>query len=246
MSDEFISLSPEEQLRRYRSVAQVALKRWAFPDNTDISPLHIRENAVFKLETPENRYALRIHRSGYQTSNQIRSEQLWMDALRDFGVATAELLPAADGKTIQRIETDLVGGSRDCDLLSWIDGVPLGEETKGSSASYHLLGEVNARLHLQSISWVRPEGFERLVWDEEGLLGDNPLWGRFQDLEILSEENRSLLMQARNKARDRIAKFGKSPERFGLIHADFMPENILMSHGNPYVIDFGDSGSGWF
>jgi Ser/Thr protein kinase RdoA (MazF antagonist) len=52
--------------------------------------------------------------------------------------------------------------------------------------------------------------------------------------------------RARDLVLERLRRFGKGRERFGLIHADFMPENVLVQDGVPYVIDFDDCGRGWF
>ena len=54
------------------------------------------------------------------------------------------------------------------------------------------------------------------------------------------------MYRAREVILKRLEKYGKGQDRFGLIHADLMAENILLHEGNPYVIDFDDSGFGWF
>ena len=39
--------------------------------------------------------------------------------------------------------------------------------------------------------------------------------------------------------------FVKSPDRFGLIHGDLVPENILIHAARLRIIDFDDAGFGW-
>jgi Ser/Thr protein kinase RdoA (MazF antagonist) len=54
-----------------------------------------------------------------------------------------------------------------------------------------------------------------------------------------------LLLRARAKIADELAAFGTSPDRYGLIHADLVPENLLIDGKRVQVIDFDDAGFGW-
>ena len=53
---------------------------------------------------------------------------------------------------------------------------------------------------------------------------------------------------ARTVARigSRLAAYGKSPDRFGLIHCDLRLANLLIDRDVVKVIDFDDCGFGWF
>ena len=42
-----------------------------------------------------------------------------------------------------------------------------------------------------------------------------------------------------------LTAFGRTPDRFGLIHADLVPENILVDTDRVRIIDFDDAGFGW-
>ncbi len=186
---------------------------------------------------------LRIHREDYQTEVMIRSELAWMEALREAGVETPEVLRAADGDTVQTVAVPEVPEPRHCDLFRWVGGEP--PDAGDVERTYRLLGRINARIHRQVREWKRPPGFQRQSWDEDGMLGEDPLWGRFTDLAALSDEQQARLIDAKAAVLERLARFGKAPDRFGLIHADLMPENILVRDGVPRVIDFDDSGFGW-
>ncbi len=61
-------------------------------------------------------------------------------------------------------------------------GVDLGEETLRHS--YRTVGEIAARIHAHGASWKRPPGFARRAWDLESLIGDDPAFGRFWELEL--------------------------------------------------------------
>lgn len=47
------------------------------------------ENTTYSVDGPDGvRYALRVHRPGYQSLAALRSELAWMDSLRDAGIRT--------------------------------------------------------------------------------------------------------------------------------------------------------------
>jgi Ser/Thr protein kinase RdoA (MazF antagonist) len=131
-----------------------------------------------------------------------------------------------------------------CSVMSWVEGNPVTDDNPVES--YRLLGKINAKFHRQAKNWEIPEGFKRQVWDENGICGDKPLWGNFRDLAALDKEQLELLNQAREVMLKRLEQYGKGQERFGLIHADLMSENIILQDNTPCIIDFDDSGFGWF
>ncbi len=48
-------------------------------------------------------------------------------------------------------------------------------------------------------------------------------------------------------AREVLRDLGTGPEHFGLVHGDFLPENLLLGPGGDItLLDFDDCGTGWF
>jgi Ser/Thr protein kinase RdoA (MazF antagonist) len=79
----FEDLTPRVQIRRLRRSAQAALQQHG-PDDARLVFVAYSENAVFRVETPRERYApyeryaLRVHRPGHQTKASLHvSEILW-------------------------------------------------------------------------------------------------------------------------------------------------------------------------
>ncbi len=242
----FKELPWEEQTERLQSLAVEALGDYGISREATLTLLKHRENAVFAVEESDggNRFALRVHRAGYQTENSIVSELQWMEALREAGIQTPKPIAGVDGNLVQTTKVPDVPEPYHCSVLSWVDGNPLTDENP--LESYRLLGQINAQFHRQAKNWKIPTGFERQVWDEDGICGDKPLWGHFKDLKALDKDQLGLLMQAREVMLKRLEQYGKGSDRFGLIHADLMPENIIMQDNAPCIIDFDDSGFGWF
>jgi Ser/Thr protein kinase RdoA (MazF antagonist) len=237
-----------EALRRdhLERVARDALARFEFSRRAVLAPVSERENAIFRIDDPATgqAFALRIHRRGYQTRRSVGSELRWMEALRSAGVETPVPRRGVDGALVQVMAAPDGGADFLCDVLTWLAGDPLAESN--SPDVLRTLGALNARIHRQARAWQLPDDFERQRWDEDGMLGTRPLWGDFRELAALGAGERSTLERAASRARERLARYGKGPDRFGLIHADLMPENILVCEGKPCVIDFDDCGFGWF
>ncbi|MGI9286770.1 MAG: phosphotransferase enzyme family protein, partial [Pseudomonadales bacterium] len=248
----FYDLNEAQQVERLHTLAAVALQDWSI-ENADIRLLKHRENSVFAVVTPAGeRFALRVHRHQYHSDAALRSELQWMAALNDAGVFTPQAIPSRDGSLFEVVQVDAVPEPRQCDLLTWVDGNPLGsiEEGKGESAAelsakYEIVGELAAQVHNQAASWELPQGFERHAWDVDGLVGENPFWGRFWELPALNGEQRELIQRARQHVAEVLTEFGLGSDRYSLIHADFLPENLMVNGSDIQLIDFDDSGFGW-
>jgi Ser/Thr protein kinase RdoA (MazF antagonist) len=224
-------------------VARAALTQFGLPGDSPIELINHSENLTYRVEEERGPgYALRLHREHYQSRANIESEFAWVTALREAGIRTPVAVEGVDGSVVQTVQHPAKPISRHCDLQIWEPGEPLNPK---SMETLVLLGELNARIHEQARQWKRPQGFIRQAWDEDGLLGAHPIWGRFEDLAALTPEAARQLGQARDRARAELIAFGKDEDRFGLIHADLLPENVLVHEGSPMVIDFDDSGFSW-
>ncbi|WP_137389966.1 phosphotransferase enzyme family protein [Rhodoligotrophos defluvii] len=62
----------------------------------------------------------------------------------------------------------------------------------------------------------------------------------------VTPEIRTLLERLKRELISRLATFGKSSDRYGLIHADMRLANLLIDDGMTRLIDFDDCGFGWF
>lgn len=203
--------------------------------------LRDRENHVYEIVTPQGRAALRLHRAGYQSPPAIRSELWWCAELARAGQPVPAALPASDGALLVPLSD-----GRHASVIAWIDGEALGEAAKPNPRPlaqvldlYHALGALLTMVHRTTDSLTLPAEFTRPRWDWDGLVGDNPLWGRFWDHPAASPDQRATLIRARDALRERLS--GET----GLIHADVLRENVLVNNRSVSLIDFDDSGFGY-
>jgi acetylornithine/succinyldiaminopimelate/putrescine aminotransferase/Ser/Thr protein kinase RdoA (MazF antagonist) len=239
-------------VNRAEQFARAALPQWGF-ENAKLELIKHRENTVYRVNLPDGRcYALRVHRAGYHSAAEIESELEWMRALAGDGILTPTPIGAVGGEWVRAISVADESEPRNCSVFTWSEGVlfdNLGDVQNGMLEElvnrYRQLGALAARVHNQSEHWQAPANFTRHSWDADGLLGEDPLWGRFWEHPLMTVAQRRLVLKARIVLGELLKTVGQSPDCYGLIHADFLPDNILVHDGQLCLIDFDDCGYGW-
>jgi Ser/Thr protein kinase RdoA (MazF antagonist) len=239
-------------LDEMQALALTALRAWDLEVAT-VAPIKVRENAVFRLDLAGGgRAVLRVHRCGYHSDDELDSEFAWMGALQSAGIAVPRVIRSRSGRNFEIVATPEGADARQIDVFEWIEGRQLGSVESGVSGEgaaiaeqYHMIGAIAARMHNHTAGWQPPVGFCRHAWDAAGLVGEQPFWGRFWELATLTTAQKSLLLRTRAKIAGELAAFGMKPDRYGLIHADLVPENLLVDGRRVQVIDFDDAGFGW-
>jgi Ser/Thr protein kinase RdoA (MazF antagonist) len=223
-----------------------SLERWALPPSTCVSLLNVSENATFALSDAGGReLVLRLHRVGYSSLEEIRSELAWMEALRRDGVIeTAAPLPGADGDVVQILESRAGAAAR---FAVAFERLP-GREPDACDAVrwFERLGELTARMHGHAKSWRLPPGFRRKRWDFDAMVGAQGFWGSWRAAIGLDEAGVDILEAALALIRLRLDRLGASAAVFGLVHADLRLANLLVDGTHLRIIDFDDCGFSWF
>jgi Ser/Thr protein kinase RdoA (MazF antagonist) len=221
-------------------VIEQALALWSL-DGATYNLIAARENAVYKVETETQTFALRLHRRGYKTDAEVRSELQWMQAVSSGGIIVPSPVPTRTGTLTETIKNLQV------DVLSWVTGTTLDEVLRGSpnrAALFELLGQQMARMHEVSDAWTPPDNFKRCKWDLDGLLGDAPLWDCFWKNPALTHSEKNLFLILREKAQNHLQSL--EPELdYGLIHADLVAANVMVDGNAIKIIDFDDGGFGY-
>ncbi len=229
-----------------------ALSRWGLNPDTEVTLLADRENRVYRLDPPSRNIEtfneispsiLRVHRRNFRKDSEVRSELQWMAHLSQQGLIVPLPIPSENEVLFETIDGHQVN------RLSWLNGTPLGETNqplalKDRGVTFYNIGQTMARLHQISDDWELPENFTRQHWNHDGLLGEQPLWDRFWENPQLSVHQRNILNDARHKASQVLKAKAKTLD-YGLIHADMVRENILLSDKGTQLLDFDDGGFGF-
>lgn len=250
---DFDRLPLPRQVQLVTELAAQSLADWGL-EGAGVTLLKHRENSVFRVDPPEgDPRVLRVHRLNYHSDRQLASELTWLNALRDVGVQTTGCVPCRNGAVFARIATPELPEARQCDMLDWVPGQPIGSLEDGVDLPgetlhevYRQAGEQAARIHNHGQHWVPPADFDRLAWDERGYFGETgAICGRYWDLASLTAGELALLHRAREATAQTLADFGKAPDRYGLVHGDFLPENLFYDGSAVRLIDWDDTGYGW-
>ena len=169
-----------------------------------------RENLVYRV----GRWALRAHRPGYRTRAQIEAELAFMDALHQAGC------PVPNAGDIHEIEGQIYS------TVHWLDGQTFAEIGDVPLLAFEALGRL-----LRQAQQAPVPPLDRPIWDVEAILGETPLWGRWQDHPDLLPIQLSLFQSLKAP--------GDLP-CLHLIHADALRENVMLVNGQPALIDFDD------
>ena len=239
-------LADAMRLPALASLAAKALSLWDLPAGATPRLINLSENATYLIEGDGGfRSILRIHREGYHSRCAIECELAWMAALsRDGGVDTAVPLAGRDGVVIQSCGTTELP-PRHMVMFEFLAGEEP-DPDQDLVAAFRQLGGLAARAHLHVTGWSLPQPFERLVWDDEAVFGPAPTWGDWRDAPGVDHRVAGVLSAAETLLRRRLAAYGRGPDRYGLIHADMRLANLLIDGGRTRLIDFDDSGFGWF
>jgi Ser/Thr protein kinase RdoA (MazF antagonist) len=247
---DFYQATPQEQVRRLARLAESALGRWGL-EGAELSEVAYRENMTFKVDAGDRGvYALRVHQANYRTDQQIQSELDLMTYLNEEGIRTPEVVPTLDGELFTTATAEGVE-PRQVDVFEWIEGTPLrmtGQpigDLNSLTEAYAEVGRLAARIYNATEKWQPPAGFDRPVWDEEGIYGVDGIIGDFRRLEGASEAQMRLLLEIAAKLDDVLGGFGQSPERWGLSQGDLLPENVFVCQDGLRILDFDDAGESW-
>lgn len=219
-----------------------ALAHWGL-DHASWHLVAARENRVFRVDGNARTFALRLHRSGYRSDAELRSELQWMNALEQGGLQVPAPIASRTGEVLHVVDGVQV------DLLTWLSGTPVGKtgapmQVADRTGLFFRIGREMARLHEISDAWTPSADFTRCAWDRAGLLGKAPVWGRFWDNSSLTSDDRTLFMRLRSVADDDLARVEDRLD-YGLIHADMVRENVLVDGDRLQLIDFDDGGFGF-
>lgn len=225
---------------------QSLVGEWGLSDQTEVRLLTISENMTCLAYDPtqDKQLILRVHRPGYHTREEIQSELLWINDLRQQEIVeTPKPIATQAGTAIASFSTN--NEIRDVVAFSFMSGKEPSTDSELING-FQQLGSISAKLHNHSQNWVRPVTFVRKTWNFDTMLGASPLWGDWRAAAGLTESGRETIEEACLIIRHQLEAYGMGDRRFGLVHADLRLANLLVDGNRLGVIDFDDCGLSWF
>src|SRR3954467_10385204 len=176
-------------------LAAEALTRYPLSRDATAELCNVSENHTYRVEDGERCYALRVHRPGYRTAQQIASELHWSDALRDDGaVDTPVTVDSLQGERVVSVN------GRNVVLFEWLPGVIPDPDGDDVIAGFRTLGALSAPMHAppparraRARPGRPPAGLDRPDWDYDHTIGSQGHWGRWQDGLGIGAQEQALL-----------------------------------------------------
>jgi Ser/Thr protein kinase RdoA (MazF antagonist) len=226
-------------------LANAALNKYAF-DCVEVEMLELSENATYLVKeksTGKIVNVMRICRPGYHTTEELESEINWINELKScnqFNVASP--VKGKDGGYIQSV----YGNDKNkyhCIVSEFMAGKA--PDRQDMPSLFEKLGKITAVLHRQTMEWDSVSSIKRVKWDYDTIIGDNAIWGKWQDFEGMTEKYKEILSQTAAVIKKRLDIYGKTRQNYGLIHGDLRLANLLVKDEKICILDFDDCGFGW-
>ena len=230
----------------YLEAASVAAPLFGLAASS-ISLLSHSENVVCQLTMSDGtRAALRIHRPGYNSLAELRSEVHWVTSLGDFGMSQCRQHSAptrattmcryllADMRTTSASST---GCRASHSAVRQVSTAPRSFSTMaGSASSQPRCERITQGGYHPLVSLADGLGSRRGWSDPRRFGGDS---GRST---ALSDAQRRLFSACRDQLMLDFTNMSFSPGEFGMIHSDLHLGNLMADGDSLTMIDFDDAG----
>ncbi len=232
-----------ELVRRFndRVRDEAAIRFGAAPD--DLARLNAFENHVYELTNPDGvELILRISHSARRTHDYTQGEIEFVRFLAAAGLPVAKPVLSDRGQFIERIEDEERGQYFLASAFERAPGVvfddaPALKEAYWAPPLFRELGRTFARLHdrAQQYRLSNPR-FKRQEWHEYDVV----------DVDRFAPPDETLVRQRTAEIIDRLQRLPRTPDVYGVIHADLHMHNFCFDAGKITVFDFDNAEYAWF
>lgn len=225
-------------------------RQWPLLKDGRLELMSVSENAVYLATLPNGRrYVLRINRPGNHENVAITSELAWLSGLQEESHLRVPVpVPGLDGQLLQKVDFKKLGSASptalQAALFDYLPGRPITIQDDLSTVFLEL-GAMAGSLHRHAINWERSLWFQRPLWTDGAIL-DDQTWGDWCTAPGVGGDQKQVILVAVALLRRKLLAYGTNADRFGLIHADMRLGNLLLDGNELRLIDFDDSGFGWF
>lgn len=244
----YSDLSTAGKLRRLRDLAVAALAHYELR-SPEITYYGFETNLLYKVTVASGeKFMLRLAAPGWRTREDLRSEALWLDAIRrETSVSAPRVVPARSGEYVLPMGDPGIPEIWNTTLMSWVPGRLLGHYL--TARNLEKMGALFAELHHHGAAWLPPPGFTTRRfehWISRGepnlIIGDGPSAAGVPQpggVVTLPSHSRDLLERLHHHVESAYAALDRSDLR--VIHCDLWHDNIKLHRGVLYPLDFEDT-----
>lgn len=190
-------------------------------------------NDVYRVDTRERAYALKVYGAGRWTLDEVRWEQELARHLASCGVPIATDVPSADGDTVATLSAP--EGERPVALAEWVPG----EKPKPpwTDDLYRDVGKSLAQLHEAADHFrsSRPRRAARTGQEVREV----------SDVLESGSARRRLVEEAGAEAQRQLTRLGDQGLHWGIRHGDPSLDNVHVGDSGLHFYDLDLAGPGW-
>ena len=213
-------------------VASRALSLWRGGDEArrTLVRLATSGNDVWRFDHDGRPFILRLTDDQWRTPAQNAAECAFLEHAFARGAQVARPIPARSGQLVETLD------DASASVFAWAEGDHVTRDSpRWNEAFFREWGRALAVLHEAATSY---DGPPRWDWPEEGLLAGAD--------RILPKGDDAIRAQ-RDELFARLARLPRTRGSYGLIHADFGPQNFRYDSGGRIIaFDFGNLCTHWF
>lgn len=242
---DFYSLTNRGRAQRLRKIALAALEDY------DLKVARLRlvtnsYNGIFRVDTSDGqKYILRVCLPLEHTQKQIRSEVVWLQAIRrDTDLLVPQPLLTRNGEFFTVNEVPGVPEPRHCVIFSWVPGCDLDQQLTVENVVK--FGAFAARLHQHAAAFKPPKGFSIAYRFDQVFPFDEPII-LFDEAhrDILPPDRRALFQDALERVELAIDRLKASGEPVRVLHGDLHRWNVKVYRSRIGAFDFEELMWGW-
>ncbi len=191
------------------------------------------ENFMFKHDTPEGRFVVRVTPPGHKTPSEVKAEMDWLEYLSANDAPVVRVFPSRAGNLVETAETNEGPVSVAC--FEWAPG-RIVTKKNFSPELFQTWGEAVGLLHRLTKNYTpSSESPERIQWHDDEYLN-----------RALIPSDQDMVLQRFDSLMDYFKNKPTTRDSFGLIHQDVHQDNLFLDGEHLTVLDFDDCVYGFF
>ena len=235
-------MHPELVRRFHERIRDEAARRYGLPPS-DLTELNAFENFVYEAESEDGvALVVRVSHSTRRTADYTLGEVEFVRYLAAAGIPVSQPILSESGQFVERIaDSDpghyfVVTAFERAEGIVFDDAPPL-KERYWKPELFRDLGRIFARLHnrAQTYKLSNPR-FKRQEWYEYDVV----------DIDRFAPPEEQLVRERTARIIERLNQLPRTPDDYGLIHADLHPHNFCFADGRITVFDFDNCEYAWF
>lgn len=203
------------------------------------------DNVAFRVDTLDGETFLLKSYKASVSKKMIESEFLWLEGLAaNNTIKVQRPVKNKMDEWTTKVEDETTGEHGYWTLQQWIEGEVLDQQP--TDEELKKLAQLMGKLHKHAAKWTAPQKFERVSYDSNHLVGSLQQVERLLTVDAISMNDFQVIDETVKKIVELLTTLEKTPETWGVIHADLHESNYIFNEGEPYPIDFSSCGFGFY